>query len=632
MIGFAMPNRRTAATLREMKPRFSLTSEQQEVVDCDAPATIVTASAGTGKTEILAHRIERFLSEPENGYAHVLAITYTTRAAAELRHRLQERLGDLTSRVACDTVHGFANSMLRQHGSHVGLGPGFQVITTDDDRVTLLREFGYMIDRPIDRELLTDLDLARATETSHQDLQHWHLILASANAVDFAEMLTKAIDLVQIPAIVRLYQRIYGLVIVDEAQNITRQQYTFLTKLTNRPNGGLRTGTQVLLMGDPKQSIIGFAGADPSLLDEFQADYGAKHFTLSQNFRSSFSLASLARRVEVALRGNESQSHPSLEYPAPGLIQVEVSGDERSEGNFAAGWVGSLLDRGLPSEALATGEESRVKPEEIAVLARNSSALRLTANALREGGRPVALAYKDTEFMATDLGTVSVLLLRRKSPSHYMTATMGLRRALSNTSLDVGSNRELADGLRAYEADYLDTLIPLLDAPRPDNFVDQIQDCELPENTDDLLLAGWLADRALIVDTWKEYADRIRPSDISWQRFAFQLDISQRSRDLGLGVRLLTVHKAQGREFKAVAIVGMNDGQFPDFRVRSERSRTAELKTFYVATTRASRVLLLSRALKRDTRFGPRPTEPSPYLNYLQQHDGTTRRMPAAIR
>lgn len=627
-----MPNRSTALTLVEMKPRFSLTSEQQEVVDCDAPATIVTASAGTGKTEILARRIERFLSEPENGYAHILAITYTTRAAAELRHRLQERLGDLTSRVACDTIHGFANSMLRQHGSHVGLGPGFQVITTDDDRVTLLREFGYMIDQPIDRELLRGLDRARAMGISHQDLQHWRFILASANAVDFAEMLTKAIDLAQIPAIVRLYQRIYGLVIVDEAQNITQQQYTFLKNLTYHTNGGLRTGPQVLLMGDPKQSIIGFAGADPSLLDEFKTDYGAKHFTLSQNFRSSLSLARLARRVEMALRGNESQSHHSLEYPAPGLIQVEASRDEWAEGNYAARWVGNLLDRGLPSEALATGEEGRVKPEEIAVLARNSSALRLTANALRESGRPVALAYKDTEFMATDLGTVSVLLLRRKSSSHNMTATMGLRRALRNTSLDVDSSSELADGLRAHEADYLDTLIPLLDAPSLGSFVGQIQDCDLPENADDLLLAGWLADRALIVDTWKEYADKTRPSDISWQQFAFQLDLSQRSRDLGPGVRLLTVHKAQGREFKAVAIVGMNDGQFPDFRVRSERSRTAELKTFYVAITRASRVLLLSRALKRDTRFGPRPTEPSPYLNYLQQHDGTTRRMPAAIR
>ncbi|MCQ3808769.1 MAG: ATP-binding domain-containing protein [Acidimicrobiaceae bacterium] len=90
-------------------------------------------------------------------------------------------------------------------------------------------------------------------------------------------------------------------------------------------------------------------------------------------------------------------------------------------------------------------------------------------------------------------------------------------------------------------------------------------------------------------------------------------------RDLGVGVRVLTVHKAQGREFKAVAIAAMNDGQFPDFRATSPDAIQAERQTFYVAATRASRTLLLTRAETRPTHYGARPTEPSPYLQLVKQ-------------
>ena len=598
-------------------PRLLLTPEQQLIVDCDAPAAIVIAPAGTGKTELLARRVERFLSEPGNGYAHVLAITYTTRAAAALRERLKARLGDLTPRVACDTIHGFANSMLRQHGSHVGLRPGFEVISNDDDRIDLLESSNYLIRNSDYRELLRELDLARAKMQSHPDQQHWRSILSNSDAVDFAEMLNKAIDLLQIPAIARLYQRIYGLIIVDEAQNLTNQQYLLLSTLASRKDRSLRT-IPVMLMGDPKQSIIGFAGAEPSLLNKFTVDFDAEVFPLSKNFRSSSSLASVAQRVASDLGGDKPRNGQSLDYPAYGVLQVETATDERAEGEYVAGWVGDLLQNGLPPGALAVGEESHVNPHEIAVLARNSSALRLTADAMRQSGQAIASAHQGDDFMATDLGTVSILLLRRNSPSHLMAATLGLRRVLEAPSLDIRSNDAITETLRANEGDYLDTLIRLVDTPTPARFVSALRDCELPEDASDLLLAGWLADQELIADGWGEYADVTRPSEVSWQQFVFHLDRSQRSRDLGPGVRLLTVHKAQGREFKAVAVVGMNDGQFPDFRARSKQNRVAELRTFYVAITRAGRALLLTRASSRATRFGTRVTDPSPYLSYLQ--------------
>lgn len=92
---------------------------------------------------------------------------------------------------------------------------------------------------------------------------------------------------------------------------------------------------------------------------------------------------------------------------------------------------------------------------------------------------------------------------------------------------------------------------------------------------------------------------------------------AQRGDDLSPGVRLLTVHKAQGREYAAVAIIGLNDGQFPDFRAKTDAALRDELRTFYVAITRPRRILLLTRPAMRDTRYGPRRTEPSRFLDLL---------------
>ena len=171
---------------------FPLTKEQQDVVDSDAQALVAVASAGTGKTEILARRAERFIDDPSNEYARVLVITYTTRATNEFRSRLRARVGGSMHRVHAETIHGFARSILSAHGGHVGVPLDFQVITNNEDRAELLARFdggeppdGYA-------ELFRLLDLARATEASHPLLKTWRDALLNSGALDFSEMITKA--------------------------------------------------------------------------------------------------------------------------------------------------------------------------------------------------------------------------------------------------------------------------------------------------------------------------------------------------------------------------------------------------------------------------------------------------------
>lgn len=603
---------------------FPLTGEQQAVVDSDAPALVARASAGTGKTEILARRAERFVNDPNSGNAHVLVITYTTRAADEFKSRLRGRIGGSMKRIFADTIHGFAHSILTTHGTHVGLPTDFQVITKDEDRAELLADFDPWV--PLDDypDLFRGLDRARATCDDHPYLKIWGKALEHAGAVDFSEMIDRATEVLHIPAIARMLRVIYGSVIVDEAQNLTEQQYRLIVALVGQHSDTDLPLVPTTLLGDPNQSVTGFAGGDSRLMRRFADDFGAQDFMLTQNFRSSQCLASLERVVSLELEGHNRRPEVQTERIAEGTIHCETLPSEAHEGSFVADWAARLLEEGLPAEAVSAGETCRVRAEEIAVLARHSAALDAAAEALTGRGCEVARAHSEDDFMATATGAVALLLMRYRSARHRLAAMGALRRELELSESDLipddsdAADQRLAESLRAHGDEHLDILVPLLEVGSPAEFVALLEQCHLPETAPNGVLAGWHADRRLIGDTWSEFASLTRVADRSWTRFALHFDWTQRARDLGQGIRLITVHKAQGREFKAVAVVGTNDGQFPDYRASSEDALQAELQAFYVAVTRASRVLVLTRARERPTRYGPRSTEPSPFLELVE--------------
>ena len=602
---------------------FPLTEEQRAVVDCDASALVATASAGTGKTEILARRAERFVNDPATEAARVLAITYTTRAANEFNSRLRARVGGSMHRIVAETIHGFAHSILGTHGGHIGLPLDFQVLKSDEDRAELLARFSFSEPPDGYPELFRLLDLARATGRTHPRLKEWRDALDNSGVVDFGEMITKATELLQIPAIARMQRNIYGLVIVDEAQNLTKQQYQLITSLIGRDDDTGLPMVSATLLGDPNQSVTGFAGGDATLMRQFVDDYGAKEFELTQNFRSSKRLAALERVVSRKLGRAGTDPSVLAERSSEGVVCVREFSDEACEGSSVADWAVGLLEEGLPPESMSPGERRPVQPEDIAVLARHSAALKPTFEALVAKGHAVARAHSDEDLMATSMGTVAVMLMRYRSTRHQLAASGALRRALQFQGLDLSSAdthqaRALAAALGARSDDHLDILVPLLDARSPLEFIDGLRQCTLPDTARCEMLAGWPSDQRVILDAWTEFAATTPVSDRTWNSFATHFDRAQGARDLGPGIRLLTVHKAQGREFHAVAVVGMNDGQFPDFRATTDESAQAERQAFYVAVTRASRMLVLTRARVRPTRFGDRSTEASPFLDLAE--------------
>ena len=168
---------------------------------------------------------------------------------------------------------------------------------------------------------------------------------------------------------------VYGLVIVDEAQNLTKQQYRLISNLIGRDS---ETGLPLVpatLLGDPNQSVTRFAGGDSTLMGQFARDYGAREFELTHNFRSSKRLAELERVVSTELGRSQASPRVRAERSAGGVVSSREFRDEESEGRFVADWAVGLLNEGLPAEALSPGERGRVDPEDIAVLARHSAAL-----------------------------------------------------------------------------------------------------------------------------------------------------------------------------------------------------------------------------------------------------------------
>ncbi len=582
---------------------FELDSDQQLAVESRSRAVVCVAGAGSGKTEVVARRIERILEESPDEEFRVLALSYTVKAADELDSRFRERLGDLRRRVDADTIHGFALALLRRHGTRIGLPLEPEVLARDEDRIELLKswliEQGYGLSDLETTEVIPRLDLARAKGTAAPYLDEWRAALDSRGALDFPAMLERACELLETPFIQRQLHRLYEHVIVDEAQNLTPAQFEFLRRLIGEPGAGQ---INAMVVGDERQSIVTFAGADPSLIARFEMEYEAQRIELLHNYRSAGRIIEVGHAIAKAL-GTPVSSATGV-YAAQGVVELAEATDEESEAALVAGWVSGLLEHGLPKESLAPGESTRVRTEEIAVLARGGSALRRTREALSASGIESAVASTEDDWVRSkDAQLLVELIAFRAAPGHRST------------------HRRIEELLGLEESDWSRPEAVLVDAKRPD--LDRLFHADDPlelidiARTLDMEDPDWLADLHQLEDTVGSFVDRVDVADRSFGNFRQHITRCQRGDSLAPGIRLLTVHKAQGREFKAVAIVACNDGQFPDFRATADEERTSELRTFYVAVSRPTRVLLLTRAQSRDTRYGPRPTERSPFLDLV---------------
>ena len=451
--------------------------------------------------------------------------------------------------------------------------------------------------------------------------------------------------------------------IIDEAQNLTQSQYKFITALIGHPNA---EHINTVLAGDERQSIVGFADADHTLISKFEQQYHAERIELDRNFRSAELIDGIARSVSRSLelpQALELIQDPRaipVQFSAKGKILVEEHESEEAEGMSVAKWVQNLLQNGLPHDAVAPDEPTSVSPDQIAVLGRCATALRHTKDALERLDVPHAMVSTDDDWVVTPAAQAIVEFVTFKSAPHHMSTLKRLRRICGSSNVDAtecnrssavrsvgGSIRDTSDTEESLDVTelfanspdpYIAALAAVGNVSSPHELIERLGDIQAAGGSE---IAGGskaanysnltntstnqyeysenalTTDLEQIVNAWQSFIDSTPTGSRTFTEFKYHIARSQQGNPHDSGVRLSTVHKTQGREYRSVAIVGFNEGQFPDFRAQTKQQLQDELRIFYVALTRASRVLLISRSTQRKTKWNCYPTKQSRFMEHI---------------
>jgi DNA helicase II / ATP-dependent DNA helicase PcrA len=624
----------------------ALTPEQETLASLREGAYLIVAPPGSGKTEVLSQRIVRLVQASTGANFKILALSFTKAAANTMRRRIGERLGENTWRVLCSTYHGFCGDLLRSYGQLINLPADFTIYDTTEDRLQALAvgldRGGFLSDRTgLDRSQTVKVldsigrlkrDLVPAAAAPDESLSGFPLSLRDAytayelalnlsGAIDFDGLITRSCELLAAhPEVAQQYRDSYRYILIDEAQDTSRAQYEFLKILCGS------THRNVLMVADPAQSIYAFTGASSRFVSDFERDFGAKRYSLNVTFRCSGSVLRVARTLLAT--GSQGASEESIRAIAPGLVVFREFESEHAEAVGAIDWITECTLHGLPSESVAPEEETSVGPEQTAIMARSRNHLR---EVLRElDSRDIAYHFVtgDAGLFDTEEYQIILYALKLVANRHDVALSRSLLASIQNSRFssvlsDYGSSVEDSERLlSALASDASATVLgeplgALADSFKTDvrfsTVVDRLvawNPATRSEDSDEKeLLTG---DREILNDRWVLFRNRPNAQQSGWHGLVLELVSTPRPESAG--VRVLTVHASKGLEFKAVAVVGLNEGSFPDFRNTDNEGIESEQRLMYVAVTRASRALWLSRARVRRTAYGSRWSEPSRFI------------------
>jgi len=610
-----------------------LNDAQRQAVCAPTSNILVLAGAGSGKTRVLVHRIA-WLMQAENISPYgILAVTFTNKAAAEMRGRIENLLGIPSSGLWVGTFHGIAHRLLRAHWKEAELPQAFQIMDSEDQHRALkrvIREMGLDEKRWVPREAQwwingkKDEGLRPHNIEHNNDMYLRHMVeiyreyeaMCQRNgALDFAELLLRAYELwVKRPDVLQHYQARFKNILVDEFQDTNTIQYAWIKILAGNE-------ANVFVVGDDDQSIYGWRGAQIENIYKFSKDYkNASNFRLEQNYRSTGNILGAANAL-IANNTDRMGKELWTDGSDGELIEIYSAFNEVDEAQYIVRKITDWRDEGgfLTENAILyrSNAQSRVLEEALMQSGTNYriyGGLRFFERQEIKDAvaylRLIAMKNDDASFErivnvpTRGIGNKTVDLVRscaRENNISMWHATLQLieqgtitSRALSSLQQFVGLiNESEADikGMELYEqiehVIHQSCLIAHYEKEKGEKGRNRI------ENLDELVNAG----RSFEQDEWEE-------SDVD-QMTAF---ISHASLEAGEGqanegedcVQLMTLHSAKGLEFKQVFLAGMEEGLFPHSRSSEESGQLEEERRLcYVGMTRAMEKLTITHAEKR---------------------------------
>jgi DNA helicase-2/ATP-dependent DNA helicase PcrA len=653
---------RRAARAEEIVSR--LNPEQARAVTTTDGPLLILAGAGSGKTRVVAHRIAYLIGVKGVRPRSILAVTFTNRAAGELRERIQALVGDQGKEVDAGTFHSLCARVLRRDGEAIGLDRRFVIYDTDDQQQLMKRILAEQ-DLPATGEFRPSAVLGAISRAKNEMLdstflaqnavnhrerviarlaQRYEERLTTVGALDFDDLLLKAVELFErSPETLERYHARWRYLHVDEYQDTNRPQYLWVRALAS----GHRN---LCVVGDDDQSIYGWRGANVQNILDFERDYpDATVVKLEQNYRSTQLILDVAHAV---VSRNERRTDKQLWTENQGGVPIQrfEAFNEEEEAEWIARQVEGLIGQTGRSAWLTRraddDESTRFRPKDVAVMYRMNSQSRAIEEAfLRYGLRyqlvggtrfyqrrevKDALAYlrvlrSDTDAVsyervinvpARSIGDKSVEALRRWADRHDGSVFAALEAA----------GKGEVEGLVARSRTAIGEFGQLVTRLRR-----RVGVLPLPELLDEVLeQSGY---RAMLADGSEDGEDRwnnllelravtTRYDDLSPEDALDRLleetalvadqDSYEGEKD---AVTLITLHAAKGLEFPVVFIAGLEEGVFPHNRaLDDERELEEERRLAYVGITRAKRRLFLSHAWRRATWGGGGMSIPSRFL------------------
>jgi DNA helicase II / ATP-dependent DNA helicase PcrA len=665
------PGARPAADPDELL--VGLNPQQREAVLHEGGPLLIVAGAGSGKTRVLAHRIAHLLAARGVQPGQVLAITFTNKAAAEMRERVTSLVGPRAKAMWVMTFHSACVRILRREAPKVGLRSTFSIYdAADSQRLMSMvirdmdldpkrynpRSFSHQVSN-LKNELIDEETYAsRVGEASpHQEqvlaeaYTSYQRRLRQANAMDFDDLIMTTVHMFQaFPDVAEHYRRRFRHVMVDEYQDTNHAQYQLVRELVGRPETRTEHGvepSELVVVGDADQSIYAFRGATIRNIEEFEQDYpDARTILLEQNYRSTQTILRAANSVIARNEGRRKKNLWSDTGDGARIIGY-VGDNEHDEASFVA----RSIDR--------LGDDHGVRPGDVAVFYRTNAQSRALEEVFVRVGLPYKVVGGTRFYERREVKDALAYLRVLSNPSD----TVNLRRIVNVPKRGIGDRAEACIGALAERE-----RIPFVAAlGRPEDapgiatrsvaaikgFTSLLEDLgrvrdDEDAGVSDLLEAvldrsGYLTELrashdpqdetrvenlAELVAVAREFDEERRGTGevISLEDFlervslvadADEIPDTEEAEQAGV-VTLMTLHTAKGLEFPVVFLTGMEDGTFPHLRSLADpKELEEERRLAYVGITRARERLHLSRAAVRSAWGAPQYNPPSRFLDEI---------------
>ena len=611
-----------------------LNDAQREAVLATEGPLLVVAGAGSGKTRVLTYRVAHLIHAIGVKPNEILAITFTNKAAGEMRERLERMLGTTARAIWILTFHAACGRMLRREAERLGYRSNF-TIYDDQDQVRLvkasLEELGKDPKRFSPRGIHAQISRAKNNlvspeqylgqvasfwdQTVAETYELYQRRLHASNAVDFDDLLMLTVEVLErFPDALGRWRKAFRYVLVDEYQDTNHAQYRLLQLL-----GGEHGN--VCAVGDPDQSIYAFRGADIRNIMEFERDFpGTRVIALEQNYRSTNHILRAANSVIEENR--ERKPKRLFSDLGEGLpVRVFEVEDEHAEARFVAAEIASLLEGELSGNEIAvfyrTNAQSRVLED---VLVRQDVPYQVIGGPRFYERAEIrdAVAYLTVLSNPRDAGSLLRIANRPRrgigdtSLARLVTHAEGTGRTLFEAMADPEAAAVAPASCRAIRTFH--TMMQSLQAAAQELPIDELLERVLEKSgTLEALEAertiearGRIENLQELVGVAREYRQQAEDASLA----GFLQDVSLVSdqdtiRDDRGVVTLMTLHNAKGLEFRAVFMIGMEEGVFPHMRAIEEQGVEEERRLCYVGMTRAMERLTLTHTLARSL-FGRR--------------------------